>query len=272
MVDVVNQGHAQAPSGGVSQGLYESSTTQKGPLGALLELNDGRRFRYGHAVAAVAAGKLSAQDISVTGVAALAAKWTNSAGTSADQAVGAERLYLLDTDTWSTADAKDVYAGGYVHITNLGGEGHTYKVRGNAQGTAAGLMAIDIYDGVAVQIDSESSVAITGATFRNQRLFDDGTDVILGGVANVAIGAGEYGWFQTRGERVCFYDGDGDTAAIGAIAQASFGDAGAVQQLGSGIIDSEDDLPAATKAPIVGYFMAVAAADADYAPIMLTIE
>ena len=133
-------------------GLYETTTDQRFPLGYKMCFEDGREFRYCHMVAATNRGLLVSQDISVSTTASLDGKFT------ADVATGATQVSLTDTDTFSTADAADVYAGGYLSITDDSGEGFTYRIKSNAQGTAAGVMVLDIYDTVQTQINTESLV------------------------------------------------------------------------------------------------------------------
>lgn len=251
-------------------GIYDEETTQaSAAIGERVCFDDGRVFRYAHYVSAVGPGKLAAQDASVTNTASLDAKFTNSAGTGADQALGATTIYLKDTDTFSASDAADVYAGGYLHVTDDVGEGYTYRIKSNAVGTAAGLMRLDLYDGLALAVNSESSGAITGSLYRNLAISNNGTDDVVVGVAPRSVTAGAFAWVQTWGVATVLADETAGTVAAGTIAQVSNGVNGAAQPFGGGATNSESDHLYATE-PVIGYFLS-AAVDTEYVPTYLQI-
>ena len=217
MVDFVNSGTIQGPSSGVSQGLYEESSTQQGDVGAMRELADGRRFRYSYFVSATAAGLLVSQDVSATAVVE-----TDNIVTAADAA--ATKVTITDSGTLGSATA-DQYAGGYLHTTDDAGEGYTYRIRGN---TAASSNAVDftLYDGLVIAVTTATDVAITGSLYGSVHGATAGTDYIISGVTNRVMQASYYGWVQTTG--VCTILADG-TIAIGDNLTLSDGVAGAVQ-------------------------------------------
>ena len=217
MVDFVNSGTIQAPSSGVSQGLYEESSTQQGDVGALRELADGRRFRYCYFVSATAAGLLVSQDVSATAVVE-----TDNIVTAADAA--ATKVTITDSGTLGSATA-DQYAGGYLHTTDDAGEGYTYRIRGN---TAASSNAVDftLYDGLVIAVTTATDVASTGSLYGSVHGATAGTDYIISGVTNRVMQASYYGWVQTTG--VCTILADG-SIAIGDNLTLSDGVAGAVQ-------------------------------------------
>jgi hypothetical protein len=256
--------------GGGKQGIYDVSTTQNFPLGYRIAFDDGRVYRYAHFVSAVGPGKVVAQDFSVSGFASIDAKFTNSAGTGADQAAGATTIYLKDTDTFSTADAEDVYAGGYFITTDDQGEGHSLRIKSNTQGTAAGLMRLDLYDGLPVAVNSESSGGVVGNMYRNLAIANNGTDDVVSGVTVVDMAAGEYGWVQTWGVGAVLADVSAGTLAAGTIAQLSDGVNGAAQPFGGGAVNSEDDHSYAPE-PILGYFI-TAITNAEHGPIFLQVS
>jgi len=225
MVDFVNSGTIQGPSSGVSQGLYEESSTQQGPVGAMRELADGRRFRYAYFASATAAGLLVSQDVSATAVVE-----TDNIATAAD--AGATKVTLTDSGTLGSATA-DQYAGGYLHTTDDSGEGYTYRIRGN---TAASSNAVDftLYDGLVVAITASggtnpTDVAITGSLYGNVHGATAGTDYIISGVTNRVMQANYYGWVQTRGICTILADIPSGSIAIGDNLTLSDGVAGAVQ-------------------------------------------
>ena len=192
MVDHVSNGQANSLVDGVAQGLYEESATAKGPIGARREMPDGRVFRYAHFVAAVNRGVLVSQDISVSAAGPIDGKATAAA-------IGATTITLTDTDTFTTADAADVYAGGYFMPEDDAGEGYSYRIRGNKQGTAAGVMSLDLYDGLVIAITTDTDVNIIGSMWNNVKIAAAGSDAIVAGVSVRDMTIAYYGWVQTWG-------------------------------------------------------------------------
>ena len=219
MVDFINSGTIQGPSSGVSQGLYEESSTQQGNVGAMRELADGRRFRYAYFGAATAAGLLVSQDVSATAVVNILNKVT--AGS-----IGDTTVTITDATTLGSATA-DQYAGGYLHTTGGAGAGHTYRIRGN---TAASSNAVDfsLYDGLVVAVTTATDVAITGSLYGSVGAAT-AADYGASGVTMRAMTVNYYGWVQTRG--VCTIKSDSPSAAIliGCNLTLSDGEAGCVQ-------------------------------------------
>ncbi len=256
--------------GGGKQGIYEVSTNQNYPLGYRLQFDDGRVYRYAHFVSAVGPGKVVAQDFSVSGFASIDGKFTNSAGAAKDDyGTDDNIIYLTDTDTFGTADAADVYAGGYFITTDAAGEGHSVRVKSNDQGSAAGLMKLELYDNLPAALDSESSCAVVGNMYRNLAIANNGTDDVVSGVTVVDMAAGEYGWVQTWGVAAVLADASAGTLAAGTIAQLSDGVNGAAQPFGGGAVNSEDDHSYAPE-PILGYFV-TAIANGEHGPIFLQV-
>ena len=218
MVDIVGNGHVQAPSDGVGQGLYEESSGQLGRIGAIRELNDGRRFRYAYFASAAAAGVLVSQDLSAT---AVAVQILNKATAAA---IGATQVVLTDATTLGSA-TKDQYAGAYLHTCDEAGEGYTYRIIGN---TAASSNAVtfSLYDPLVIALTTASDVAITGSLWYKVVAATAAADYVVSGVTTRVMQAEYYGWVQTKGVCTILCDG---TPAVGAQLQLSDGVAGAVQ-------------------------------------------
>ncbi len=267
-----NQGHVNAPSDGVMQGLYETSTTQKGPVGARRVLSDGRVYRYSYFVGAANRGTLVAQDATSQTVAETAATTVrNSAGTAADisSSDNVNTLYLLDTDTITAANSNDVFAGGYLHVINSDVGGYTYKIRGNTYTASTSVMAVDLYDNIVADISSESELAITGNPYNYLQIYNNGTDDVIAGVSIMTQAADSYGWVQTWGIGTVLADESAGTIAAGTIAQGSDGVNGAAQPFGGGATNSESDHSYDTE-PVIGYFIS-AATNGNHTPIFLQL-
>jgi len=220
MVDIVGSGHIQGPSDGVGQGLYEESSVQLGRVGALRELNDGRRFRYAYFASATNAGLLVSQDVSATAVIEVDDKATAAA-------IGATQVILTDAGTLGSATA-DQYAGGYLHTTDDAGEGYTYRIMGN---TAASSNAVtfSLYDSLVIALTTASDVAITGSLWYNVHGATAGTDYLASGVTNRVMQANYYGWVQTTGVCTVLADNADSTILAACDVTLSDGVAGAVQ-------------------------------------------
>jgi len=256
--------------GSASNTIYETPTSPAFPLGYRLEFSDGRAFRYSHFVAAIGPGKLAAQDVSVSGFGSIDGKFTDSGGTAKDDyGTGDKVIYLKDSDTFSTADAADVYAGGYMQITDAAGEGYNYKVRSNDLGTSDNIMKIELFDNLAAALDSESSCSVVGYTYKNLAINNHNVDAVVAGVTSGNPAAADYGWVQTWGVANILADESAGTIGLGTIAQVSDNVDGAAQPFGGGAVNSEDDHLYDTS-PIIGFFCTIAA-DGEYVPIYLQI-
>lgn len=258
-------------------GLYNEESTQSSSLGLALDVDDGAEYRYSHYVSAVTVGKVSALDISVAGFASIDGKFTDSAGTAKDDyGTDDDTIYLTDTGTFqSENDAANVWAGGYLFITDAAGEGYKYRIKSHPQPevepATAGTIKLVLQDNLAAALDSESSAAIIGNRYKNLAEAS-ATDNLVCGVTVRSVTAAYYAWTQTRGWANVLADESAGTIAAGTIATLSDGVGGAAQPLGGATLNSEDayDLYQLITDPILGHF-GTAAANTEYTPIFLTL-
>lgn len=215
MPDIIQSGHINSPSDGVTQGLYEESSVQQGNLGAIRRLGDGRTYRYSYFSAAVNRGVLCSPDISAGGVVEVDGKLTAAS-------IGDVTITATDASTLGSATA-DQYAGAYLHTTDDAGEGFTYRIKGN---TAASSNAVDfsLYDPLVVAVTTATDIAITPFPYNNVKIASP-TDCILCGVSVRTMQASYYGWVQTSGVATVLSDA---AIALGTIATLSDGVDGAV--------------------------------------------
>ena len=173
-----------------------TKTTKKRALGTILELPDGREFKYAlNGGSAISSGKLASSaamignhDMDLTTAAA------SVGDTSITVTLGA------------TAATKDQYADGYIYTndnttTSDRGEGQIYRIASNpaADGSATLAVTLASNDAVSVALDSttESGVAVnpysgivvSPTTVTNRTL----------GVTATDIAANAYGFVQTKG-------------------------------------------------------------------------
>tara|TARA_R110000744_G_scaffold2073_4_gene8291 strand:- start:1124 stop:1870 length:747 start_codon:yes stop_codon:yes gene_type:complete len=217
MVDHVNNTGVQSAASGVhSQGIYEESSYQNGPVGSLLELADGRRFRYARFAAAAAAGLLIAPDES-------AGALVETDGSMTAAAIGDTQVTVTATALDSVT--KDQFAGAYMHITDDAGEGYQYRISGNSADGGSDNVVFDLYDGLVVAVTTASDCAIVANRW-NGVVSATATDYNVSGVTARVMSSGYYGWVQTTGMAIILADG---TIAVGDNLTLSDGVAGAIQ-------------------------------------------
>jgi len=278
--NVVNNGQANSPSDGVSQGLYEESATQKGPLGARRALNDGRVFRYAEFTAvAVPAGNLVAPDVTSQFVGETDnTSSVNSAGTNSEQSSGATRLYFQDTSLITAANSDDVLAGGYLHMLHSETGGYTYRIKSNAYAAATSVLTVDLYDPTVEVVDSEAEFAITGNLYQNITIANMDTDDAVCGITVRNVTASYYAWVQTWGPATVLADESNAATPVekGSIAVLSDGVNGAAAVMGQGQDHSEfaaaSDMGPMVTEPIIGFFLSDGATDTHHTPIYLQLN
>jgi len=173
----------------------DTGTTQLLALGSRMVLPDGRAFRYAE----------NAGTALHAGVVVQAATATAADDVDVPLAVQASVGDKTITVTAAGTIAKDKYADGFIFINDGTGEGTIYKIASNAAGTNGNTMVVTLYDGDAVKVATDSTVANTLCGFA----LNTYKDVIISPttVTNVAIGvsttsvtADYYCWLQTWGE------------------------------------------------------------------------
>jgi hypothetical protein len=173
-------------------GMEKKTGTDKyHSFGTILELPDGREFKYAKA-GAVALG----QGKTVASAAPIAHHDMDLV--TAATAVGATSITVTLEGTLAT---EDQYADGYIYTNDATGEGQIYRIAGHDAIDSAGSGAIDLAenDKVAVALTTAtlsglianpySAVVVTPTTVLNRTC----------GVPATEIAASAYGWIQTKG-------------------------------------------------------------------------
>ena len=168
-----------------------TNTTKKRALGTILELPDGREFKYAlNGGSAISSGKLASSaamignhDMDLTTAAA------SVGDTSITVTLGA------------TAATKDQYADGYIYTNDGTGQGQVYRIASNpaADGSATLAVTLASNDPVSVALDSTtesglavnpySGIVVSPTSVTNRTL----------GVTATDIAANAYGFVQTKG-------------------------------------------------------------------------
>ena len=173
-------------------GMEKKTGTDKyHSLGTILELPDGREFKY-----AKAGGVALALGLTVATPAPIAHHDMDLVTAAA--AVGATSITVTLEATLAT---EDQYADGYLYTNDLAGEGQVYRIAGHDAIGSAGSGAINLAenDKVAVALTTAtlsglianpySAVVVTPTTVLNRTC----------GVPATEIAASAYGWIQTKG-------------------------------------------------------------------------
>ena len=173
----------------VGQSVYEESSTPKAKLGHRLVLGE-RVFRYGKAGSSnLSRGKMCQGPAPV-------ANHKNIAVAAAAAAGATEITVTLG----ATAATKNQYAEGYLHVNDANGEGQCYKIKSHPAGSASGSLTVTLYDPIETALTTSSEVTLTANPFNGVIVAPNGglTQIVVG-VPLIAVTAGYYAWFQTRG-------------------------------------------------------------------------
>jgi len=233
---------------GFSQGIYQTSSTQKEALGTRRLLKDGREFVYAQAGAsALAAGKLGIS-------AAIDAAHANKAILAA-VAIGTTTLAV--TVTAGTAIAANALKDGALQINDATGEGYSYTISSNSAISASGtIVNLTLEEGIKVALDATSEFTLVHNPWKG--VVESTTVGCPVGVPVVAVPALYYYWAQTRGLACLLM---GDTVALGTdVIQDTATVAG-----GSAI------MAAASVIPAVATIHGLAGVDTEYQPVILKI-
>jgi len=173
-----------------AQDIYKVSTSKLVRLGAQGATRDGRLFRYGLAGAVtLAAGKICQ-------IPAVVANHQNIAVQTA--AVVGDNF--LAVTVGATAVTAGQYDDGYVVGFDASGVGQTLQIQGTPAFSSAGTNSLALFDPIATAITTSGKVNLELNPYAGTLVYATGaTTEFCVGVPNVAIAAGSYGWFQTRG-------------------------------------------------------------------------
>jgi hypothetical protein len=193
--------HAQARAY-ANEGAHRKSTAQKGAhsLGAILELEGGREFRYvKNGATAMAAGKLYQPPVPGANFDELAVP--------AATAAGATEVTITNGATTVT---KDQFKGGWLLVEDDTGEGYTYAIEGNdAEAAGSGALVVRIADpaGLAVAWTTSTTVSLFESRYSGVIIQPSPPTAAVAGVAPGVIPANYYGWVQTKGPCAVLVEG-----------------------------------------------------------------
>lgn len=235
---------------------YNTYEDQRYPLGQILQLADGRTYRFARvgSVAAVA-GSLYQSEVP---------------GANFDElvvpAAVAVNATTITVTNGATAATENMFAGGYLNVEDDAGEGRAYRIKGNeaADGTDPLVIYLDPEQGIQEALSTASTVGLAKSRFAGVIIHPSPPTAALVGVAAADIPATNYGWFQVRGEASVLTSG---TVVIGNVAVASTATDGAVGPFAL----TEGTPNTGAGQLVVGQVMEVAATT-EHSLVLLTLE
>lgn len=179
----------RVPIDGIGQDDFVSSSTQAHELGARVETDDGRVFRY----ALAGASDLVAGNV-LQGPAIIP---NHLANTPPAVAIGATSFTYTPG---ATAGGANIYAGGWMQVDTTPGNGYTYSVSGHPAIGSSTAFTLTLKDAIQVALTTSSRVGLIANPYRGVIQFPVTTATgIVAGVATYIITAAQYGWIQTWG-------------------------------------------------------------------------
>lgn len=172
------------------QGIYETSSTQKAPMGFKLEMNDGRIFRYCKAGASnLTAGYIN-QGPALN-------QYDEDCVVYVAAAVGDDHIHLTNHAS-GAAKTQDCLADGFITVSAGSNQlGRTYKIKGNSAAAAAGELIVYLYDPLITAISTTSTVTFAYCPYVGV-VVEAATNRPM--VANIIpVTANYYFWGQSRG-------------------------------------------------------------------------
>lgn len=207
----------------VANGAFQTSTDASllTLVGTRWDLSDGREVMLVRAGDAVAAGKLY-QD------AAIVANHQNLAVT-AYQAYSANgnTPAKVTVTLGATAATANQYAGGFVVVNDVTGEGQTLRIASHPAADSAGSLAITLEDGATVALTTSSEVCLIPPHGKDVIINPTTPTGAVAGVGLYTISAASYGFVTTRGLTSCLAQG---AITVGTPISPSASVAGAVAQ------------------------------------------
>lgn len=187
--------HLPVPANAVpKQWIYSSSADQKYALGAVLDLPDGRRFRYAYNGGVILYKALMAVS------AGLEDKWESEVQTAKTAAVGDQDIPVLITTGSSLAAGE--WNEGWLNVESglAGAIGDMYKIKSHTVHATAVTVTIEDVGGVRTALDANQVCTIVRSSYMAVIVAPAATIAGLTvGVPLVDIPINYYCWLQTRG-------------------------------------------------------------------------
>lgn len=181
---------------GADAAPYTSHNTQQFPLGQVMELPNGKIFRYGEMGGTVGVANKLYQTGAPHGNWDTLAVVTGTLGASTITATVA-----------GTAMLENDLAEGSCVVESAAALGHCYPIKSNTAASAANTV-LTLADGVTVQaaLTTSHKVALEKNPWKDVVIMASVQTALIVGIPLVVIAINGYGWFQTHGVSSCVMD------------------------------------------------------------------
>ena len=236
---------------------YTTYSNQRFPLGQVMEVSDGRIYRFALAgAAALAPSNLDSAKAMTANFDTLAVQTATVVGDT-----------TIKFTNGATTLVENELAGGTILQEDVAlSLGSIYPIKSSTAGGSAATITATLADGVAVQESVSTSGKVTVRVNPWQSVIIHGSPPVqlLVGIPQVIIGLTQYGWLQTHGVTNCLIEGS--VLVIGQGVRASESVDGAVTFL---------DFTEATQADLglIGFAIVTdATSDTFFEPIFLKLD
>lgn len=245
--------HVEMPG---KQGIMQESETQLFPLGRLIALDDGRKFRYSKAGGvALAAGKMTGSPLVAT-----------ERDDTVNGGVAISRNATSFTQTAVGTITENQFKDGFACMVSDTGLGLQYKIKGNTAASGTAETIVSLYDPIVTPTGTTTSCILVLSPWTGLIITPD--DVIMAtGVPTVPVTESYYFWSQTGGMAMCLM---GSSTGVATDERTLKIDVAANVD---GALDSTAGITT-TGLQIVGIhaFDSTDCVDTDYWPVWLTID
>ena len=235
-----------------AQGIYETSSTKKAPLGTRVAFADGRVYRYAYNGA----------------TALVAGRPVRSIGTAQyNKTVASTATTGAYSFTLNTAQAITTATDGFVYGNDSTGEGLIYKIKTCAAGTTTTDTDITLYDPITVALTTVSEMSVMYNPYYAVVVVDSVLNDVVG-VPPMAIPASHYFWLQTWGVCPVYVQG---TGINGQTAYLNTSTAVGVQASALAYMPTAGSAGLSLPATAIGRFYGYVNASTEFTPVWLMI-
>lgn len=181
------------------QAFWESSSTQKHPLGTRVQSSDGRVYRYAKAGSVdLVKGNVIQASAPAANHLALTPTATCAAGT-----------FVVTATLGATAAAANLYAEGYLQVDTAPDLAGFYTIKDHLAVLSSGIITVnlDLNDPIQVSITATSRVGLIANPYSGVIQTPTTITAKVVGVAPYIITAAQFGWLQTWGPACVLING-----------------------------------------------------------------
>lgn len=170
------------------------------PLGTLMVLPDGRKFRHAQASALVAGNVIVGNVAGVASHGAVSGSGLLASATTTYNAIGDTAVHVTMAGTVATLNQ---YTDGFLNVTSSAGVGYVYKIKGNKSAASVSDLEITLEGSDPLKVAfaaGSTAVTLRKNPYKDSTILSRSATVgTLQGVTPVAVSANFYFWVQRGG-------------------------------------------------------------------------